>query len=126
MQKKLWMPLFALKALTTVNHLKKRPRKKNGIHRIYFREAAKVTALNDLWKLLAPSVEVPSNIPHPLVCSLNRLKGLEAVSRGLLLLDAKQSLGFFSVLFKRIECLNVMNFALGKNSEKVILQLTIG
>jgi hypothetical protein len=57
---------------------------------------------------------------------LNRLKGLEAVSRGLLLLDAKQSLGFFSVLFKRIECLNVMNFALGKNSEKVILQLTIG
>jgi Topoisomerase II-associated protein PAT1 len=100
--------------------LKEVAEKEERYFKIYFREDAKVAALNDLWKVLAPSVEVPSTIPHPLVCCLNRSKGLEAVSRGLLLLDAKQSLGFFSVLFKRIECLNVMNFALGKNSEKVI------
>lgn len=94
--------------------------KEQRYYSIYVRENSKTAALNSLWRILAPSVEIPSTTPHPLICSLNRSKGLVAVSKGLQLLEPKQSLGFFSVLFKRIECLNVMNFELGKESEKVM------
>jgi hypothetical protein len=64
---------------------------------------------------MAPSDDIPLTTPHPLVCSLNHLKGLQAANRGLNILDTKQNLGFFSIMFKRLECLN-------EESEKVEVQ----
>ena len=71
---------------------------------------------------MAPSDDIPLTTPHPLVCSLNHLKGLQAANRGLNILDTKQNLGFFSIMFKRLECLNVCNYTLGEESEKVEVQ----
>jgi DNA topoisomerase 2-associated protein PAT1 len=68
---------------------------------------------------MVPLEEVPDNVPHPLVAGLNYPKGLKAAHRALSLLDIQPSLGFFSLLFKRIECLDITNTQLGKEREKV-------
>jgi hypothetical protein len=73
----------------------------------------------DLWRTLAPSDVIPLTTPHPLPCSLNHIKGLRAASRGLTLLDTVQCMGFFSIIFNRLECINVCNYTLGKETEKV-------
>ncbi|KAJ3333940.1 hypothetical protein HDU91_002818, partial [Kappamyces sp. JEL0680] len=73
----------------------------------------------ELWRALAPSDQVPLATPHPLACALNHIKGLRAVNRGLARLTSKQNLGFFSVVFNRLECLNVCNYTLGKENDKV-------
>ena len=83
------------------------------------RNEEKQNAVNELWRCMAPSDSIPLSTPHPLVCAMNRSKGLYAASRGLALLDTKQCLGFFSIMFTRLECLNVCNYKLGDESEKV-------
>lgn len=68
---------------------------------------------------MAPSDNVSISTPHPLVCSLNHIKGLKAASRALSILNTQQCLGFYSIIFKRFECLNVCNYPLGTETEKV-------
>lgn len=85
----------------------------------FHREAEKENARLEIWRLLAPGDEIPLSTPHPLCCSLNHTKGLIAANRALSHLDTKQSLGFFSIFFNRLECLNVCNYKLGSETEKV-------
>jgi hypothetical protein len=69
--------------------------------------------------MMTDSDGFPVETPHPLICALNRPKGIRAVCRALSLLETKQALGFFALLFKRLECLDITNTPLGQEIEKV-------
>jgi hypothetical protein len=72
----------------------------------------------ELWRLITDS-NAPIDSPEPLVCALNYRKGLHIIGRVLDILDTAQNLGYFSILFKRLECSDVCNIILGKKTNQV-------
>ncbi len=51
--------------------------------------------------------------------SLNFKKGVNAISRALRLLDSTLNLAVYSVIFKRLECIEIFNSPLGTDSDKI-------
>ena len=76
-------------------------------------------AKTELWKLLTSANDSFEKGPHPLIRALSFKKGIHVICRALGLVEQKQCLGFFSLLFTRLESLEVCNISLGTKSPAV-------
>jgi hypothetical protein len=87
------------------------------------RENEQAEIKKELWRLSTEATSLEylklTRTLDPIVGALNYHKGLVIMQRVLELLDPVQNIGFFSVLFKRLESLQVCNIILGKETEKV-------
>ncbi|KAI8897765.1 topoisomerase II-associated protein PAT1-domain-containing protein [Globomyces pollinis-pini] len=102
-----------------VDTLSRRKIEPNEVEELEEHEASISEAKSDLYWAMVTTESIPLEVPHPLIASMNIQKGLIAISRALSKLNQKQTLGIFSTLLTRLECLNVCNSGLGKDTEKV-------
>ena len=73
----------------------------------------------ELWNVLTSAKQSYEKEPHPLIRCLSFKKGIHIICRALGLVEQKQCLGFFSVMFTRLECLEVCNITLGEKNKAV-------